>query len=123
MASTSSTANLRRPLGRLACVAVFVISACIGTPEEFQDTGVIVFLNQTPVSFIEVRVALCGTLEYGNNQLGNLAEVPPGREFRLRLSPGCFDARIVFFNGGLAAFTGIQVREDEESTVRVTTVS
>jgi len=101
-------------------VAAFSLcaAACIGTPEEFQNTGVIQFNNETAVGFIDVRVAVCGTASFGENRMTGIAETPPGREFRLRISPGCWDALIGFF-GGAVPFQNIQVRENQTTTVRV----
>jgi hypothetical protein len=102
-------------------VSALVTAACIGTPEEFQNTGVMIFLHQTPASITDVRIAVCSDTAYGDNLMGDLIEVPPGREFRVRASPGCYDARLDFA-GVLVTRTGINLREDQEITIPITSL-
>jgi hypothetical protein len=117
-----SIARWIRPGAVLSVAATLFTAACIGTPEEFQNTGVIVFENSTQASMIDVRVAICSDTSYGENRMGDLLEVPPGREFRVRISPGCYDSRLGFVSGTVVARTGIMVSEDEETTVRITSL-
>jgi hypothetical protein len=98
-----------------------ITAACLGTPEEFQDTGVIVFQNETQVSITDVRVAVCSDTAFGTNLMGNLLEVPPGRDFRVRVSPGCWDARLGF-NEVIVMRTNITVREDDETIIRLSSL-
>lgn len=107
--------------GICVLLPALITATCIGTPEEFQDTGVIVFLNETQLSITDVRVAICDDTAYGINRMGNLLEVPPGRDFRVRVSPGCWDARLGFDNVFVTR-SDITVREDEETTVRLTSL-
>jgi hypothetical protein len=110
---------------RVAVAAVALACAmagCLGTPEEFEGTGVINFENRTTSSFVELRVTACGGTNYGENRMAGLEEIPPGREFRLRISPGCYDARINFANGAVVERAGIRVAEDQTTTVRIETL-
>jgi hypothetical protein len=102
-------------------VPTIITAACIGTPEEFQNTGVIIFDNQTTVSMTDVRIAVCNDTAFGNNLMGNLIEVPHGRDFRVRLSPGCWDARLEFIQV-VVLRNDITVREDDETVVRLTSL-
>jgi len=102
-------------------VPTIITAACLGTPEEFQDTGVIIFDNQTTVSMTDVRVAVCNDTAFGDNLMGNLVEVPPGRDFRVRVSPGCWDARLGFVQV-VVMRTDITVREDDETVIRLTSL-
>lgn len=116
--------DTRKPVPPWAlCVLVptIITAACIGTPEEFQNTGVIIFDNQTTVSMTDVRIAVCNDTAFGNNLMGNLIEVPHGRDFRVRLSPGCWDARLEFIQV-VVLRNDITVREDDETVVRLTSL-
>jgi hypothetical protein len=53
--------------------------------------------------------------------MGNLIEVPPGRDFRVRVSPGCWDARLGF-NEVFVMRTNITVREDDETIIRLSSL-
>ncbi len=106
----------------IAAVAMLACAACFGTPAEFQNMGVVVFRNETTVPVVDIRVSTCGGQDFGDNRLGAIPDVSPGEEFRLRLSPGCFDARVGFPGGGTLRYSSLQVRADETITVRIDTL-
>jgi hypothetical protein len=102
----ASIRSRRKPMKRLILCCLLVTCAC-SVPEiptgPDEDVGIVRILNSSGDLVVEVRISPCEENNWGENRLDGGA-LQPGDSRDFRLTPDCYDVRVVGATGAEARF-------------------
>ena len=89
---------------RLILCCLLVTCACTELPTgPDEDVGIIRILNSSSDLVVEVRISPCEENDWGDNRLDG-GSLRPGDSRDFRLTPDCYDVRVVGGTGEEARF-------------------